>query len=262
MTVLITGATSGLGRELAREFAARDVRLLLHGREAGRLAELAAEVGAARTYLADFADLDQVRAMAAGIRAAEPRLDVLVNNAAIGGGTEPGRRQTGRQGHELRFTVNHLAPYVLTTALAPLLAASAPARVVNVASEGQAPVDFTDVGFERGYDGVQAYCRSKLALIMSTFDLADRLAADGVTGNALHPAALMDTAMIRQSGFTAATTVADGAAPVVRLATDPALAGVTGRYFDRFDDAAAHPQAYDPDARAALGALTRELVRA
>ncbi|MEU2127894.1 SDR family NAD(P)-dependent oxidoreductase [Streptomyces sp. NPDC018352] len=265
-TVLVTGATQGMGRHLAIDLARRGATLLLHGRDGARLDEAAAEVRAAgsgaavRTYLADLADLDRVRTMAAEVREREPRLDVLVNNAVAGGGTAPLRREVSRQGHELRFAVNHLAPCLLTRELLPLLTASAPARVVNVASIGQAPVDFDDVMMERGYEGLAAYCRSKLALIMSTFDLADRIAGSGVTVNALHPAHLMDTRGVREYGLTPALPVEEGVRPTVRLITDPALSGVTGRYFDRFTDAPAHEQAYDPRARARLASLTRELL--
>lgn len=265
-TVLVTGATQGMGRHLAIDLARRGATLLLHGRDRARLDEAAAEVRAAgsgaavRTYLADLADLDRVRTMAAEVREREPRLDVLVNNAVAGGGTAPLRREVSRQGHELRFAVNHLAPCLLTRELLPLLTVSAPARVVNVASIGQAPVDFDDVMMERGYEGLEAYCRSKLALIMSTFDLADRIAGSGVTVNALHPAHLMDTRGVREYGLTPALPVEEGVRPTVRLITDPALSGVTGRYFDRFTDTPAHEQAYDPRARARLASLTRELL--
>ncbi|MFG3530501.1 SDR family NAD(P)-dependent oxidoreductase [Streptomyces sp. NPDC047917] len=265
-TVLITGATRGMGRHLALDLARRGATLLLHGRDPALLDETAAEVRAAgsgaavRGYLADLADLDQVRAMAAEVREREPRLDVLVNNAVAGGGAAPLRREVSRQGHELRFAVNYLAPVLLTRELLPLLTASAPARVVDVASMGQAPVDFDDVMMERGYEGLEAYCRSKLALIMSAFDLADRIADSGVTVNALHPAHLMDTRGVREYGLTPAVPVEEGVRPTVRLITDPALARVTGRYFDRFTEAPAHEQAYDPQARARLAALTRELL--
>ncbi|MEV5199406.1 SDR family NAD(P)-dependent oxidoreductase [Streptomyces sp. NPDC053720] len=265
-TVLVTGAARGMGRHLALDLARRGATLLLHGRDRARLDEVAAEVRAAgsgagvRTYLADLADLDQVRAMASEVREREPRLDVLVNNAVAGGGAAPLRREMSRQGHELRFAVNYLAPFLLTRELLPLLTASAPARVVDVASIGQAPIDFDDVMMERGYEGLEAYCRSKLALIMSAFDLADRIADSGVTVNALHPAHLMDTRGVREYGLTPAVPVEEGVRPTVRLITDPALAEVTGRYFDRFTDTPAHEQAYDPRARARLAALTRELL--
>lgn len=267
-TVLITGATQGLGLHLARDLAGRGATLLLHGRDKERLDRAAAEVRAlsagraeVRTYLAELADLDQVRTLAAAVRAAEPRLDVLVNNAVAGGGAEPRRREVSAQGHELRFAVNYLAPCLLISELLPLLTASAPARVVQVASTGQSPIDFDDVMMERGYEGLDAYCRSKLAMIMSTFDLAAaRAPGEGVTYNALHPAHLMDTEGVRAYGLTPAVPVEEGVRPTVRLITDPALTDVSGRYFDRFAEAAAHEQAYDPQARERLAALTRTLL--
>ncbi|MGA5421821.1 SDR family NAD(P)-dependent oxidoreductase [Streptomyces lavendulocolor] len=265
-TVLITGATQGLGRGLALDLAERGHTLLLHGRDQGRLETVAAEVArrapgaTVRTYLADLADLDQVHAMAARVRAAEPRLDGLVNNAVAGGGSEPLRRKFSRQGHELRFAVNHLAPYALVRDLLPLLTASAPARVVNVASIGQETVDFDDVMLEHGYEGLRAYCRSKLAMIMATFELAAELDGTGVTVNTLHPAHLMDTEGVRAYGLTPVVAVHEGVRPTVRLLLDPDLAPVTGRYFDRFTDARAHDQAYDPEARARLMRLTDELL--
>ncbi|TJZ99671.1 SDR family NAD(P)-dependent oxidoreductase [Actinacidiphila oryziradicis] len=265
-TVLITGSTQGLGRHVALDLAGKGATLLLHGRDRGRLDEIAAEVRATapdvpvRTYLADLADLDQVLAMAARILDAESRLDVLVNNVAIGFGTDHARREVSHQGHELRFAVNYLAPYLLTRELLPLLTASAPARVVNVASVGQAPIDFDDVMLERGYGGVDAYCRSKLAMIMSTFDLAAELVDSRVTVNALHPAHLMDTRGVRESGLTPAVSIDEGVRPTVRLITDPALESVTGKYFDQFTDSPAHEQAYDTTARTRLAALTRNLL--
>ncbi|WP_431042014.1 SDR family NAD(P)-dependent oxidoreductase [Streptomyces sp. P1-3] len=265
-TTLITGATQGLGRGIALDLAARGDTVLLHGRDRARLDAVAAEARAAaphavvRTYLADLSDLDQVHAMATEVRAAEPRLDVLVNNAVAGGGAEPLRRELSRQGHELRFAVNHLAPYALTRALLRLLTASAPARVVNVASLGQETVDFDDVMLDRGYEGLRAYCRSKLALIMATFELAAELDGTGVTVNALHPAHLMDTNGVREYGLTPAVSIDEGVRPTVRLITDPELASTTGRYFDRFTDSRAHEQAYDAEARRRLMELTRSLI--
>ncbi|MBV7244948.1 SDR family NAD(P)-dependent oxidoreductase [Streptomyces sp. MW-W600-10] len=264
-TTLITGATQGLGRGIAFDLAARGQTVLLHGRDRARLDAVAAEVRAAapdatvRTYLADLADLDQIHALAARIREAEPRLDALVNNAVVGGGPDPHVRQLSRQGHELRFAVNHLAPYALARGLLPLLTESAPARVVNIASIGQEAIDFDDVMLELGYEGLRAYCRSKLALIMATFELAAELDGTGVTVNALHPAHLMDTGGVRAYGLTPATTVDEGVRPTVRLLLDPDLETTTGRYFDQFTDARAHEQAYDTGARQRLMALTSTL---
>lgn len=257
-TILVTGATDGLGRGVAAELARRGATLLLHGRDPRRgervLRELRAETGSDRLrYLnADFASLDEVRGLAGQISG---RLDALVNNAGVG--VEPERHQS-RDGHELTFQVDYLAPFLLTRLLLPLLAASAPARIVNVSSAGQAPIRFDDVMLTRRYDGVQAYCQAKLAEIMMTFDLAEELDGSGVTVNCLHPASYMPTKIVTRL-YTPRSTLEEGVEATVRLVASPELDGVTGRYFDRTREARADPQAYDRDARARLRALAAEL---
>src|SRR5690606_26095952 len=168
-------------------------------------------------------------------------------------------RETSADGHELRFAVNYLAGFLLTHLLLPLLKKSAPARIVNVASAGQQPIDFADVMLERGYSGARAYCQSKLAQIMFTFDLAEDLRGSGVTVNALHPATYMDTTMVRGAGVTPISTVEEGAEAILYLATSPALEGRSGLYFDGLREARAHPQAYDAEARRRLKALSLQL---
>jgi NAD(P)-dependent dehydrogenase (short-subunit alcohol dehydrogenase family) len=151
-----------------------------------------------------------VRRLAEEITAKHDRLELLINNAGIGSTTRGKvERETSRDGHELRFAVNYLAPFLLTHLLLPLIRKSAPARIVNVASAGQQRIDFSDVMLTRGYDGMRAYCQSKLALVMFTFDIAETLKGSGVTVNCLHPATLMNTKMVIGSGFsiTAWTTL-------------------------------------------------------
>ncbi|MGH3343625.1 MAG: SDR family NAD(P)-dependent oxidoreductase [Carbonactinosporaceae bacterium] len=268
--VLVTGATSGLGRRVAGELARDGWVVLVHGRDPARCEAAAREIGE-RTgnrqvlpYVADLASLAEVRTLAERVRADHDRLDGLVNNAGVGGGPRgPARRELSRDGYELRFAVNYLAHYLLTQLLLTLLESAAPARVVNVTSVGQAPIDFDDVMLERGYEPFRAYAQSKLAQIMFTFDLAEQLTAGGVTGvtvNCLHPATLMDTKMVAEWFGRTASTVEEGASATMRLVTDPALEGVTGRYFDGVREAGAHDQAYDRAARARLGRLSDDLV--
>jgi NAD(P)-dependent dehydrogenase (short-subunit alcohol dehydrogenase family) len=260
-TVLITGATSGLGRYLARELASSGWQVLAHGRDPVRVADSCAELGGgARGLVADLARLGDVRELAGLVSAEVPRLDVLVNNAGIGFGAPGEGRQVSADGHELRFAVNYLAPVLLTRLLVPLLTASAPSRVVNVGSLGQVAFDPADAEFEHGYNGVDAYRRSKLALAAFTFDLAGELDAAAVTVNCLHPATFMNTAMVRQGGITPVSTVQDGGEATMRLITDPAFDGVTGQFFDGIRTSRALPEAYDRQFRAQLAEVTGRML--
>jgi NAD(P)-dependent dehydrogenase (short-subunit alcohol dehydrogenase family) len=266
-TILITGATDGLGRALAERAAADGHRLIIHGRDPDRLATVADDLAdrdnASRPQIAiaDLGELAQVRRLAEDVRKRTDRLDVLVSNAGIGSGEPDGReRRTSADGYELRFAVNYLAGFLLTLELLPLLEASQPARIVNVASIGQHPLDFDDLMLERGYHGVRAYGQSKLAQIMSGFELAGRLPADQVTVNSLHPSTFMPTKMVLQEIGRHVDSIEDGVAATYRLLTDPALGTTTGRFFDRTREARADDQAYDPAARTALWRRSLELV--
>ena len=265
-TILLTGATDGLGRALAARLAADGAELLIHGRdqERGRatIADIEAHTGSDRLHWlsADLASLDEVRALAAQVGERCERLDVLVNNAGIGT-TLPGdgARIESRDGYELRFAVNYLAGYLLTRLLLPVLERSAPARVVSVSSAGQAPIDFDDVMLERRYDGVQAYCQSKLAQVMLTFDLAEELDAHVVSATCLHPGTYMPTKMVRAAGVEPVTPLEQGVQATLRLIADPDLDAVSGVYFNGLHAAAPHPQAEDASARRRLRELSDRL---
>jgi NAD(P)-dependent dehydrogenase (short-subunit alcohol dehydrogenase family) len=260
-TILVTGATSGLGRTVARDLAVGGAAVLLHGRSRERaeraLEGIREETGneKLRYYLADLSSLEEVRGLAEEVRSDHHRVHVLVNNA----GVIARRRQESPDGFELTLAVNYLSHFLLTGLLLPLLEDSAPSRIVNVASAGQSPIDFGDPMLERGYDPMRAYSRSKLAQISFTFSLAERLSGTGVTVNALHPATLMDTGMVREAFGHSVSTVREGADATVRLAVSPELEGVTGRYFDGEREARAHAQAYDWEAGARLWRLSEEL---
>jgi NAD(P)-dependent dehydrogenase (short-subunit alcohol dehydrogenase family) len=264
--IMVTGATDGLGRRVARDLAAEGATVLLHGRSRERAEAAVREIGeetgtdGLSYYLADLSSLEDVRRLAEEVISGHERLDVLVNNAGIGSGPSDGsRRRESKDGFELTFAVNYLSCFLLTNLLLPLLRGSAPARVVNVASAGQTPIDFDDVMLERGYDGWRAYAQSKLAQIMFTFSLAERLEGSGVTANALHPASLMDTKMVRESFGYTMSTVEEGAAATERLAISPDLEGVSGLYFDGQREARAKDQAYDRQARERLWTLSERL---
>lgn len=265
-TILITGATDGLGRAVATELAALGATLLIHGRDNARgqqaIDDIAARTGSRRLHWlrADLASLDEVRGLARRVTADHPRVDALVNNAGIGYTSDgDDRRQESRDGYELRFAVNYLAGYLLTRLLLPFLHDSAPARIVNVASAGQAPIDFDDVMLEQHYDGAQAYRQSTLAQIMFTLDLAGELDARSVTANSLHPATFMPTKIVHDAGTTPVSSLEEGVQATLRLVTDPGLEGVTGRYFNGTAEADPNPQARDATARRRLRELSDQL---
>ena len=264
--ILVTGSTDGLGRLVARDLAAAGATVLLHARDPERgdaaVREIRSETGSDRLryYLADFSSLEEVRRLADEVRTNHDCLDVLVNNAGIGAGPRgDADRQESKDGYELRFAVNYLAPFLLTRLLLPLLRESVPSRIVNVASAGQSPIHFDDVMLEQGYEGMRAYAQSKLALVMFTFDLAGELEGTGVAANCLHPASLMDTKMVFETFGSASSSVREGADATVRLAISPEVEGVTGRYFDGQREARADVQAYDPEVRDRLRRLSEEL---
>ncbi|RUU43984.1 SDR family oxidoreductase [Mesorhizobium sp. M6A.T.Ca.TU.002.02.2.1] len=260
-TILITGSTDGVGRVVAQRLGAGGARVLVHGRDATRgkaaVAEIEAAGGKAELLVADLSSLAEVRRLANAVRARTDRLDVLINNAGIG--TAGTKRQVSADGYELRFAVNYLAGFLLTSELS-LLKASAPARIVNVASAGQQAIDFGDVMLTHGYSGVRAYCQSKLAQIMFTIDLAQELKNTGITVNSLHPASYMNTTMVRQAGVTPWSSVETGADAILNLAVSPDLEGRSGLYFDGLRETHADAQAYDAKARQQLRTLSLDLV--
>jgi NAD(P)-dependent dehydrogenase (short-subunit alcohol dehydrogenase family) len=266
-TVLITGATDGLGRKVAQMAAEEGADLLLHGRDAKKgdalLAELkgAGAKGRLEFYRADLASLEEVRAMAREVLARHGRLDVLINNAGVAlFGDKP--REESRDGHELHFQVNYLAHVLLTEMLLAALRAGAPSRIVNVSSLGQAPIDFDDVHLKRSYSGTQGYCQSKLAQIMFTIELAERLKGSGVTAMALHPGTFMNTNMVIGQGLQAQSRVEDGAEAVYRLAFSPEHEGESGGFYNQFQPGQPNAQAADPAARKRLWDLSARLTGA
>ena len=263
-TVLITGSTDGVGRYVAAELAASGAKVLIHGRDKARAKSLIEQVRRAGTseptfYQADLSSLAEVRKLAGAVLADHTRLDVFVSNAGIGSQNEGPARQTSRDGHELRFAVNYLSGFLLAHLLLPLLKTAAPSRIVNVASLGQHPIDFDDVMITRGYNGGRAYAQSKLAQIMFTIDLAERLRGSGVTVNSLHPATYMNTTMVRAGGVTPISTVEQGGKAILHLVAGDDVAGKSGLFFNGLNEARANPQAYDPAARQRLRALSLAL---
>src|SRR5450755_482996 len=263
-TVLVTGSTDGVGRYVARQLAAAGAKVLIHGRDKARARTLADEIrraggGEPVFYQADLSSLAGARRLAEAVLADHKRLDVFISNAGIGSRSLGPERRTSADGHELRFAVNYLSGFLVAYLLLPLLKASAPSRIVNVASLGQQPLDFDDVMITRGYNGSRAYAQSKLAQIMFTIDLARELEGSGVTVNALHPATYMNTTMVREGGITPISTVEQGGEAILHLAAGDDVAGKSGLFFNGMQQAQANPQAYDASARKRLRALSLEL---
>jgi NAD(P)-dependent dehydrogenase (short-subunit alcohol dehydrogenase family) len=250
--ILVTGSTGGLGRETALALARIGDHVIIHGRNEDRAAEVIRQIeedgrGSARFYRADLASLEETRQLAESILADYDRLDVLVNNAGVFLPDQQERRVT-EDGYELHFQVNYLAGYVLTNLLLPLLEASAPSRVVNVAS-GQKPLAFEDLMFEQDYDGRDAYFRSKNAQIMMTFAMEPELTSRNITTNALFPSGLMNTDMVIEAGFEPQSSVETGRDALLQLINDDVG---TGKFFDVFEVGEAIPQATDPEAQQQL----------
>jgi NAD(P)-dependent dehydrogenase (short-subunit alcohol dehydrogenase family) len=260
-TALVTGATSGIGLHTVERLAGEGATVLVHGRSPARVdaqvAELRGRGARVEGLVADLASMAEVAGLARAALALTGSLDVLINNAGIGFGRDRAQRELTADGFELRLAVNYLAPFVLTH---ELLARRAPLRaIVNVASIGQEPIDLGDLQLARSYDGVRAYRRSKLALIMLTFDLAEGYPA--VASNALHPGTFLDTGMVRAAGIAPMGPASRGADTTVHALAAALERHVSGRYFDEERPAHADPQAYEPATRRALRERTLALLR-
>ena len=239
--------------------------VIVHGRNAERGAEVvdainSAGPGQAVFYEADLGSLAEVSALADTIRRNHGELNLLINNAGIGGASNDPRR-TSADGYELVFAVNYLSHFLLTRELLPLLEASAPARIVNVSSIGQAPINFDDIMMTTNYNQLRAYSQSKLALIMFTISLSEQLDPAEVTVNSLHPATFMDTPMVTSTGRAPMSSVEDGADAVMQLAVGQAMEGRSGLYFNQLNEGRANAQAYDAMVRQRLWDLSIDLTR-
>lgn len=259
--ILITGSTGGLGREVARHLAAEGAHIIVHGRSEARGRELVAEIeeegiGSARFYRADLASLAETRSLAEAVLRDYDRLDVLVNNAGVWA-DGPETRTLTDDGIELAFQVNYLSHYLLTRKLLPLILESTPARIVNVASVAQRPIDFDDVMMEADYSHGRGYAQSKLAQVLFSMDLARELRGRDVIVTALHPATMMDTDMVLSRGARPRTSVDEGREAVVNLVLSPEVE--SGSYYNGLRPARAQDQAYDEEARQRLRELAREL---
>ncbi len=269
---LITGATSGIGWVTARELAARGATVALVARDADRGAETVAaitrETGNSQVsyFLADLSKQADVRRLAREFTERHARLDVLINNA---GAIFPQRRESA-DGMEMTFALNVLAPFLLTNLLLDTLKASAPSRIVNVASAAHigARMPFDDLQQTHGYRALRTYGQSKLGLLLLTYELAKRLEGTGVTVNALHPGVVatnfgrgdggfVEFVMTLMKPFTIDSE--KGARTSVYVAASPEIEGVNGRYFDKCKPVRSSAASYDPDAARRLWDICEQL---
>jgi len=232
-TILLTGATDGIGLVTAKSLAAEGHKLLIHGRSEAKLSAAAAEIGEAEAYLADMSKMGEVEAMASAILAKHERLDVLINNAGVF------RTPVTRTAEDLdtRFYVNTFAPYVLTKRLLPIM--SPEGRVVNLSSAAQARVDVSAMAGKAPIDDMGAYSQSKLALNIWTRAMAASL-PQGPVIVAVNPGSLLASKMVKEGFGVAGNDLQIGADILIRAALDPSFEGVSGAYFDndtgRFSD--------------------------
>jgi NAD(P)-dependent dehydrogenase (short-subunit alcohol dehydrogenase family) len=272
-TVLVTGATTGIGRATAVGLATMGAHVAITGRDRGRTEDAAGEIRAAGggqvdVFVADLSSQAQVRRLAGEVLGRLSRIDVLVNN--VGGYWNT--RHVTADGLERTFALNHLAPFLLTGLLLDRLAQSAPARVVTVASAAQAMgrIDFDDLQGERSYSGSRAYDQSKLANVLFSYELARRLRGSGVTANALHPGMVSTSFGAEDPGRVQRLLVpvlrpfmkspARGAVTSIHVASAPDIALVSGRYFAGSRPKRSSARSYDEDVAARLWAVSADLV--
>lgn len=271
---LVTGATAGIGKVTATALAAQGAEVVIAGRNQQKteaiVQQIITEIGnpSVQYLLADFSDLQQVRDLAALFKDRYFRLDVLVNNA---GAFFNSRQETPYGGVEMTFLVNHLAPFLLTNLLLDTLQTSAPARIVNVSSDGhkQDKMNFDDLGFKQGYFGMKAYGRSKLANILFTYELARRLEGNTVTVNALHPGHVATDIWKTNFSFVGpalkwimglfALTPEEGADNTIYLASSPEVEGITGKYFVKHEAVDSSPISRDERVAQRLWEVSEDL---
>jgi NAD(P)-dependent dehydrogenase (short-subunit alcohol dehydrogenase family) len=263
-TILVTGATDGIGLATAIELSRLGHRLIIHGRAPTRLSDALRHVLAAGdrddhiTVSADLSTADAVLAMSEEVHQNVRSLDVLINNA----GVFLNDRDISADGVELTFAVNHISHFLLTHELLELLRKSRPSRIVNVSSVAhrRGSINFDDINSATRYGGYEAYAQSKLANVLFTQSLAARLAVDDVTANALHPGVIA-TKLLRAGFSMNGSGVEEGASTSIYLATSADVGHVTGKYFVDCVESSTEPHARDTDQAERLWQLSVELIQ-
>ncbi len=261
--ILVTGATDGIGRQTALELLRRGARVIVHGRNRAKtlqvVDELTRETGSASVspVFADLSSMAEVRRLADNVSAQVDRLDVLVNNA----GVFLHERVLTNDGFESTFAVNHLATFLLTHLLLPKLELSTQGRIVTVSSiaHSRGKLDFSDLQSERYFHGYTAYATSKLANVLFAYEMARRLSKSRVTSNALHPG-VISTKLLKSGFGTTGASLVQGAATSVKLAVDPALDSVSGKYFADEREQASSATSHDRQLQTRLYDISAELL--
>jgi retinol dehydrogenase 14 len=263
ITILVTGATDGIGKQTALELARMGAKVLLHGRNLQRgqntLSELERLSGnkSLMYYNADFGDLRAVRDFAAGLASEQERIDVVVNNA----GVYMKRLERTGDGFETTFAVNHLAPFLLTRILIDQVSGGGPQRIVNVSSiaHTRARLDFDNLNAQKQFEPYAAYAVSKLANLLFTYHLARLLDGRATTVNALHPG-VITTKLLTDAFGTTGASLEEGAATSVHLAVSPLVEGISGRYFAKRTETRSSPASHDVEAQQRLWNITERLL--
>lgn len=264
LTVLVTGATDGIGKQTALELAQMGVSVILHGRNHDRVQDTLKEISdsTGNEYLdsvvADFSSLREVKEMADRVIREFRQLNVLINNA----GTLTMQREMTGDGFEMNFQVNHLAPFLLTNRLMHLLKINAPARIITVSSDAHAmcELDFENLQAEKHFEWLNAYGISKLGNVFMTYELAERMAGTGVTTNCLHPGDI-DTKMQRATSDVKGESTAKGAETSVFLATSPEVEGVTGKFFIDKKEIPSCEESYNIETRRRLWSISEGMLK-
>lgn len=255
--VFITGATDGIGKLTATYLAKQGFTVHLHGRNAQKISQTQQQIKFTTNnanihgYQADLSSFTEVREMAA--KMADIPIDILINNAGMAGGE---KRKLSQDGLELCFQVNYLSTFLLTHLLLPKLTESQ-GRIINVSSLGQYHIDFNNVMLEKEYDGIRAYRQSKIAMIMFTFDLAEKLENKAIV-TSLHPGSMLNTKIAQEMFGKSRGSVNEGVEPIVRLVTTTDKS-IHGKFFNGLEESKALPQAYDCKSRDLLWEMSEKL---